>query len=263
MSRIISPDTGIVHHPQYRVSSSRTRISRVSAGVYVPATSLFSGDDYLVKASSLGSASNKTFLTSFWTNSTTDSNTRYILKGRNGTTGPVVLVRVNATQLIILAQNAASATILNVSLNNALTVASGWQHVMFSVNLAGGVSARHLWIDGVDRSASATWTNYVDDTIVWDRNEWRVGVDDDNTLRWLGSFAELYVTNEYLDLSDSINRSKFYSSGRPVSAGNNGAMPTGNVPLIYLKNPFDSFGTNSGSGGNFTAVGTLEAGPPI
>ena len=50
----------------------------------------------------------------------------------------------------------------------------------------------------------------------------------------------------------------FSRNGRPVSLGSDGSKPTGTAPPIYLKGPASTWGVNSGTGGNFTVVGSFS-----
>jgi hypothetical protein len=72
--------------------------------------------------------------------------------------------------------------------------------------------------------------------------------------------AEVYATNEFLDLSIESNRRKFISaSGTPVNLGTDGNIPTGTQPLIYLSGPATNWnaGKNFGSWSGFTVHGTV------
>jgi len=77
--------------------------------------------------------------------------------------------------------------------------------------------------------------------------------------------GEVYLNiGEYLDFSVEANRRKFISEdGFPAPLGETGATPTGTQPIIYQKNIFSSFNVNSGSGGNFTTVGSFTNGGAI
>ena len=76
-----------------------------------------------------------------------------------------------------------------------------------------------------------------------------------------GCWSEFYFApGQYLDFSVQSNRNKFVTAGgTPVYLGTNGTLPTGTQPLIYLKNPYSSYNTNSGTGGNAVVNGTLSA----
>lgn len=61
-----------------------------------------------------------------------------------------------------------------------------------------------------------------------------------------------------IDFAVEANRRLFIDpGGKPVFLGENGELPTGSSPDVYLKGPAASWGTNYGTGGNFTVVGTF------
>lgn len=75
------------------------------------------------------------------------------------------------------------------------------------------------------------------------------------------NYAEYYFTTEYIDFSQEANRLKFRDAfGNPVSLGADGKTPTGTAPLIYMRFPPDSKGTNAGTAGAFSVNGTISDG---
>ena len=76
-----------------------------------------------------------------------------------------------------------------------------------------------------------------------------------------GKLSEFYFTTEYIDFSQEANRLKFVDAfGNPVNLTQqieDAAIPN---PAIYMRFPPTSFGTNSGTGGNFTVNGTITDG---
>ncbi len=63
---------------------------------------------------------------------------------------------------------------------------------------------------------------------------------------------------QFIDFSIEANRRKFINAnGKPVDLGIDGSIPTGTAPAIFFSGDSSSFGTNKGTGGNFTAVGSL------
>jgi len=79
--------------------------------------------------------------------------------------------------------------------------------------------------------------------------------------KWYGSLSEFYFTTEYIDFSQEANRLKFRDCfGNPTdlpSAITAASVPN---PAIYMRFSPTSFGTNSGTGGNFTVTGTITDG---
>jgi len=66
---------------------------------------------------------------------------------------------------------------------------------------------------------------------------------------WDGEIGFLYFSTEYIDFSLEENRLKFVDGlGNPRYIGQNGELPTGSAPLIYM--PFkdaDNLGYNAGT----------------
>src|SRR5688500_16582817 len=66
-----------------------------------------------------------------------------------------------------------------------------------------------------------------------------------------------YDPGTYIDLSIAANRAKFFEGGKPVYLGDNGSLPTGAAPEIYLTGNTTAWHTNKGTGGGFTENGEL------
>lgn len=173
------------------------------------------------------------------------------------TTRKVEVFRSSGNLLFVTASRADGVGTLSVSTSNSYASGATWLHILSSwkTDTAG---ARHLYISDVSDLVQNTFLNNAVDYTV---NDWGVGARaNDGSTKFNGCMAELYFTTSYLDLSVEANRRKFISGGlRPVSLGADGSLPTGSQPLVYLKGVAASFGTNSGSGGNFTITGTLDA----
>lgn len=72
-----------------------------------------------------------------------------------------------------------------------------------------------------------------------------------NNNPWNGSLGDFYLGTDYIDLSIS---NPFYDieTQKPKYLGENGELPTGSSPLIYLPLRADDAGNNLGTGGDFT-----------
>lgn len=77
-----------------------------------------------------------------------------------------------------------------------------------------------------------------------------------------GRMFRPWITTDTYDLSATAYQKFFTSGGYPVDLGSNGSTPFSAQPQDYLKNPAASFGTNSGSAGNYTAQGTFTTATP-
>lgn len=71
--------------------------------------------------------------------------------------------------------------------------------------------------------------------------------------------AEIWFDfTQKIDFTVEANRRLFIdAAAKPVFLGDNGELPTGASPDIYLKGPAATWGTNYGTGGNFTVTGTF------
>lgn len=73
-----------------------------------------------------------------------------------------------------------------------------------------------------------------------------------------GDVADYYLAfGQWLDLTNPSNLEKFISSGKPVYLGIDGSLPTGSPPTIFFSGDSTEFLTNRGTGGLFTAEGTI------
>ena len=111
-----------------------------------------------------------------------------------------------------------------------------------------------------DVSQSLIVSTYTNQNIAHDLMSPYIGYNGSSNFL-TGGIAELYMTNSYIDFSQEANRLKFRDAfGNPVDLTQQiqaAAIPT---PAIYMRFPPTSFGTNSGTGGNFTVNGTITDG---
>lgn len=206
-----------------------------------------------------GAANGHKFTVSFWFRlDGGDAATRQIFRSASG---DFYCYRENDNKFHVGGSDGVTG---NVKLVSSATYTAGatWRHFAAAVdaNFTTGNRLHHMYIDGVDVKTLSQ------DNITYP------GTFDFTTTNWFicaatatphdlydGAIAELYVnTAEYVDLSVAGNRAKFRSTGgKPVDLGADGSTPTGTAPIIYLKSVAASFGTNSGTGGDFT----VNAGP--
>ena len=144
--------------------------------------------------------------------------------------------------------------------NNSISgLANTWINVLFTVTKNG---SWQYWINGVDKSEGAgtfTATSDFDFTSI-DTSIIGTNGSADYAPASLGFF---WATDEYIDFSQEATRLKFFDGlGYPVDLGEDGSIPTGNQPLIYMNNNFH-LGTNSGGGGNFSPDNAPPAGPDV
>lgn len=145
---------------------------------------------------------------------------------------------------------------------NTYLASSTWLHILASwnTNFTAGNKLSHLYINNVSDKTVVT-DSAAAFTIDYTRGDFGVGGIPLLGIQLVdGCMAETYFApGQYLDFSNPTNRAKFISGGKPVDLGADGSLPTGTAPILYIKNPAASVGTNSGTGGNMTANGSFVA----
>lgn len=140
---------------------------------------------------------------------------------------------------------------------------TNWHHYLISwdTNHAAGAKIGQIYLDDVNIQNSTTDSS----------TAFNVGYTAEvvtafssNAINQQIQLSEIwYAPGQFIDFSVSANRAKFSLGGHPISLGATGNLPTGVAPAVYLKNAAASAGTNSGTGGNFTAQGTItDTTPP-
>lgn len=161
---------------------------------------------------------------------------------------------IPAGQPRIILRNSSNAIVLNMFASSVELVTNDWQHILMAWDTSASLLA-DLYIDDV--SITTTISPQIEGTVDYTLTDWTVGARIGGVSHYNGCISELYFNSaEYLDITSQTNRRKFIdASGDPVDLGADGSTPTGTAPIIYLPNAFGSFGTNAGSGGNFTEDG--------
>jgi hypothetical protein len=217
---------------------------------------------YLAQTSALSGISNsKTISCSFFYNPDASGTDQEIvsIQGSTFVWGLRVYREGSTNKLNFVAQNSSNATILNAITGSAFT--TGSYFIQASFDLA-NTSNRSIYVNGV--LDTTTWSTYTNDTASFtNRTNPVIGARLDGTYgRFLnGKLAEFYFTTEYVDFKQEANRLKFRDAfGNPVDLTQQieaAAIPN---PAIYMRFPPTSFGTNYGTGGNFTVNGTITDG---
>lgn len=133
----------------------------------------------------------------------------------------------------------------NLSINDVVPVGA-IRHVSVSWVLG---AAPVVYVDGKLHTNITVSTNNNGD-IQFDQTT-RVCVDDSGTQKFAGLLGDLYFDTTYIDLSAN-NPFWDAETGKPKYLGQNGELPTGTAPLIYLPLRADDAGANKGTGGDFT-----------
>lgn len=227
---------------------SRTRCF-IIGGFSAPAVTFDGSNDYLSKASGpTGLADGTLGLFSVWVKiASNPASTHWIING--GQSGRFQIQILTTGQLQVLGQRSTGAICL--SLRTTTDICDGaWHHVLAAWDLSADANCL-VYVDGADDTTLSTRTN---NPIDYATGDMTIGTP---TVFLAADVAELYFTTEWLDLTSSANREKFAKNGRPVKLATDGSLPTGTAPLIYLRGPASNWGTNSGSGGDFTVTGAF------
>lgn len=232
----------------------------MASGTYEPNAVKFDGsNDYLTRGGDLtGIADSKSGILSFWLRVDYDTGTSQRVISSSASNTRFYVQVASTGDIGIVAANSAGTTILSIKTTTTLNKASSrWIHILASWDLATTTSTIY-----VNDTADQTVTTRTNDTIDYAvaTNNWSIGARGTPDLYVNGAISELYFApGQYLDFSTESNRRKFIDAdGLPVSLGADGSTPTGTAPIIYLKGDYSAFGTNSGTGGNFTVNGALE-----
>jgi hypothetical protein len=249
---------------QYGVSPCAAQLTREDGSV--PNAALFDGDnDFLDRGGGLtGAANSKQLTVSVWIKRDATEDDARIIVGESTLGGGVaeqltrVVLASGAANFNVIGYNSAQAEIFSLISEDPLP-AGRWIHCLCSVDLT-DTAKRHMYLnDEADNFTVGSWN---DDTIDFTLADWGVGGCPDGDRKLMGEMAELwFAPGVYIDFSVEANRRAFITAaGRPVHLGDNGELPTGSSPLVYLGNAFDSFETNLGTGGGFSLNGSLDGG---
>lgn len=162
-------------------------------------------------------------------------------------------LKLSTNKFRIDGRNSSHTQILNIESNTAYTAGATWHHLLASWDLGNGLGEMYI-DDADDLAASPVLT---DDSIDFSgMTDWHIGYNSSSN--WLNAeVSDLFFHDSYLDITTEANRRKFISAlGNPIDLGADGSGPLGTSPRIYLRQGFDNFELNAGTGGDFTAVGT-------
>lgn len=219
------------------------------------ALSFDGANDYALRGADLtGAANGQAILGSLWVDFNGGNGS---VQAIYGAAGIEILVQKNAAnQLDVFVENTSGTIVFRRTTTDTYTDASPWLNILFSSDAAAGTG--HIYVNDAIPNLGTTTNPGGSPTFDLTSTEWAVGSRTNGAQKLNGCLAELYIAYEFLDLSVAANRRKFISAdGRPVRLGDDGSLPTGNQPIVYMPdgNPED----NRGSGGNFTITGALTA----
>lgn len=213
------------------------------------------GQAYMTRTAGLtGAADGKQGIFSCWFQPTgLDSTTQEIFLCN---TTRFAFYRNNSNHFELEVTNAAGTEVVKLFSTTTDNVAGGRKHVICSWNNTASGGYAKMFVNGVDVTnqsiflANDTLCDYTDTN--WGCGDYPGGL---NPIQ--GSLGEVYFNiATSVDLTVPANLALFYSGGKAVNLGATGSTPTGSQPIVYFKNVFSSFTTNSGSGGDFVKQGT-------
>lgn len=247
---------GIVAHRQYAAAPS----------YIAEAVNFNTGQtNYLSKSGTMSIPDGKVFTFSCWLKSQNsgDSIGRFFSAGYGASDNMFLITTRGPDDFDVFAEDSGKSRIVTLRSTNTYTDSDGWTHLLVSVDLAAG--SGHLYVNGVDDEDTGVTSLTNANIYFTGASTWYVGRLYSNaaSLPCEGDMAELWFTNEYVDLSVQSNREKFVSgtgaSAVPVDLGSDGSTPTGTQPKVYFKGAASVWnaGTNAGSGGNFGMTGSV------
>ena len=214
--------------------------------------------DYLSKAADLtGNADSTTGILSIWFR--LDGGDAAVQEFIHNESDRFQANRSSSDKVVVYIADAAGSSSFRMESSTSYTTNATWRHLLASwdTNFSAGNKLKHLYINDANDIGTITDSSAAF-TIDYTRTAWTVARFTDLSIRFFnGGLSEVYFApGQFLDFSNSTNRRKFIDAGgKPVNLGADGSTPTGTAPLIYLKDPAATVGTNSGSGGDFTING--------
>lgn len=219
-------------------------LSNRGAGQYNASASEFDGvSDYLNAGSIGGISDSKVFTASFHCKAELFSGHVFHIPAA----GAFSILR-NSNRIDFEGHNSGGSKILDAQILDIPTDSN----VMVSISVdMSSPSKRHVVINGGDVTGSVVWNTYTDDVLDLTGLNNYIGALNGFSSFWKGSLGRFYLDTSYINLS---NNNPFYDTdtNKPKYLGEQGELPTGSQPLVYLPLRADDAGNNPGSGGDFT-----------
>jgi len=143
---------------------------------------------------------------------------------------------------------------------NENVTSSAWHSLLFS-RTGSTITA---YLDGVALTINSGSSFDYGGAIQFAQTPVNIGVRNSGSSRtdpMNGQISELYLSSSYIDFSQEANRLKFRDCfGNPVDLSAQITAQSIPTPIVYARFPPTAFGTNSGTGGDFTVSGTITDG---
>ena len=218
----------------------------MGVGSYVPNAVQFNTDsDYLqADPDDLGFEDSNKFTMSVWARLDAIGNQASLLRSQPGR---IDIGLSNADDFQFVFRDASASQLITADCSGV--TAGQWYHFLISVDLS--QDAVHCYTNDQDNlSIFSGPVNGVID-FATNPNFYRVGRHGTTGgQNWDGQIADLWLdVGTYIDLSVEANRRKFISaSGMPMYLGEDGSIPTGVSPDIFLSGDTVDWHTNKGAG---------------
>ncbi len=240
------------------ISGSSVTNNSTSTG-FTPTVGTFASDYMTTSTAGVAWSDTKTFTASFWIKfNGGDGVLQQIFRNGNGR---FLIEKTTANLIRATASTTGGTATLNISGSTALTVASGWTHVLICVDTADAANhiKRKIFINGVaDTITETTFNNNVMDLL---DAFMRFGGGASGANKITADVCEVWLDDTYVD-----DPTLFAAGGVPISLGANGQLPkSGTPPAFYWSLGVWTGATvsdASGNGNDATVTGSIAAGTP-
>lgn len=227
-----------------------------------PASTFDGANDYVRRTSLSGLSSSKQFTLSMIAKPTksASSGTGSFEVRTGGSNGSALIIDFITTEggPRVYAKKQDNTEIMSFVGTDSGFPLNSYGSIQMSVDLS-DPSKRAVFVNGI-KAVDSDFSLFVDDFIGFASNSpVNVGgFGSSPTGDFGGELSDIWFDTTYIDLSAS---NPFYDSdtGKPKYLGENGELPTGTAPLIYLPLRADNAGANKGTGGDFT----VNSGPLV
>jgi hypothetical protein len=212
----------------------------------------------LVRSASLGLSDSATFSLSTFALLTNSGTGQVVFSANTASTYRLRIAKTGSNLLEIETANSSGVRVLDYISSSSLS--SSAIHLAISFNRT--LEICRVFVNGVQLTGSVTTGAGTLVNLTLNSN-YRIGARGSGVepIASGGYLSEFYFTTEYIDFSQEANRLKFRDAfGNPVDLTQqieDGAIPN---PAIYMRFPPTAFGTNYGTGGDFSISGTLTDG---
>jgi hypothetical protein len=225
---------------------------------------------YLNRTSALSGVSDgNKFSLSFWFRPGVSGNNQalFSISTAVGISLRFFVFRTSANALRVYGRNSSGTIVFDVSTTGPSGngfLANNNYYVQIGIDLS-DTGSRSIYVNGVSMASTTTWTDYNTAGVITFSQVIQAFMAYNSfgtyTDLYNGQLSEFYFATDYINFTLEANRLKFRDAfGNPVDLTQqieDAAIPT---PAIYMRFPPTAFGTNYGTGGNFTVNGTITDG---